>query len=392
MTSPGLGLLPAACLIIGLIAPVCFATGGATPYAGTDGVPLVQIEVNGRVNGLAGAFTAAADDASGLSANPAGLVHLSKKQVTFTHFDWLGDTSIQNLLYAQPLKEGTIAGSVTYLNVPRMVNYDRFGYENGTVGLSSMAFSAAYGLRVRAVSLGVQLKVAYLSMEGYSAATFAADLGSQFFVKNIRIPVAKRGSLALKPLKIGVCLQNIATRAGQDAVPLRVKAGLQYPLLDSLSLAFDLSKTLYRIDSFLDGDYRAAIGVDYNYKELIYARIGFRLGNDLNFFTAGFGVRYRFGPVDTYVDYVYLPQKTLGNVNNFSVTTKFEDLKAPIYIDRNRQRLMEMYYYKGLTYYVQEEFDKAIAEWKKALELDPKNAVILKKIREAEEMKVKMGK
>jgi tetratricopeptide (TPR) repeat protein len=51
-----------------------------------------------------------------------------------------------------------------------------------------------------------------------------------------------------------------------------------------------------------------------------------------------------------------------------------------------------MYYYKGLTYYVQEEFDKAIAEWKKALELDPKNAVILKKIREAEEMKVKMGK
>jgi hypothetical protein len=352
----------------------------------------VQIEVNGRVNGLAGAFTAAADDASGLSVNPAGLVHLNRKQVTFTHFDWLGDTSIENLLYAQPLWRGTIAGSVTFLSVPRMVNYDRFGYEIGTTGLASMAFSAAYGLRVRTVSLGCELKFAFLSTEGYSAATFAVDLESQFFLKNWKVPLGKGRFLRLRPLKFGACLQNIATRAGPDPVPLKVRLGLRYPVLDNLFVALDLNKTLYKLDSFIDGDYRASVGMEFNHKEFIYARIGFRLGNDLNFFTAGVGVRYRFGLVDAYVDYAFLPQKVLGSANNFSATAKFDSLRAPSRIDRNRQRLMEMYYYNGLTYYVQEEFDKAIAEWTKALELDPGNLVIQNKIREVREMKVKMGR
>lgn len=377
-----------------------FATGRLTDFAGTDGMNLFQFELNSRVNGLGGAYCAAAEDVTGLTSNPAGLVPLNRHQAAFVHLDWFEDTAVEYLAYAQPLRigslRGTIGGSWTFLHVTPFANYDRNGYLDGTVRFGSSVVNLAYATRIKQYSLGMQLKWGTLGINETRLNAFAADLGTQFFIKNIKFPYFPGKWLSLNNVKVGIALQNISTKAGDDTVPLKLKAGLYYPILiategsanqsHSLYATLDLNKYLYHIRSVIDLDYRFNAGLEYVFRDLVFVRCGFKLGYDLNFFTAGIGIRYRFKGFDTHVDYVYSPYFVFNSVNNFSVNTKFDLFDSIGGLNPNQQKLMELYYYKGLSYFVQEEFEKAIQEWKKALAIDPENKVIQKKIKEAEEI------
>jgi tetratricopeptide (TPR) repeat protein len=133
------------------------------------------------------------------------------------------------------------------------------------------------------------------------------------------------------------------------------------------------------------------VGGEYVFRNVLFLRAGFRLGYDLNFATVGAGIRYRFGLVDAAVDYVHLPYRYFGPINNFSVDTKFESLKdsSPALSD-NKQKLLELYYFRGLTYFGQNDFDQALAEWQKALDLDPGNKVIEKAVRDAKDRRIRL--
>ncbi len=369
------------------VASSSFATGGLTDFAGTDGMNLFQFELNSRVNGLGGAYCAAAEDVTGLTSNPAGLVPLNRYQAAFVHLAWLDNTSVEYLAYAQPLKVGTIGGSWTFLHVSPFVNYDKYGYANGTVKFRDSVFNIAYAMRIKQFSVGAEAKWGTLSInDSYSVNALGLDLGTQFFIKDAKIPYFPHKWLHLNNLKVGIALQNISTKANTDNVPIKLKTGIYYPIIPELYVTLDMNKYIYNIKSLIDLDYRFNMGAEYVFKDLIFVRCGFRVGYDLNFFTAGIGVRYRFKGFDTYVDYVYSPYAVFDYVNNFSVNTKFESLDGGTLINPNQQKLMELYYYKGLSYFVQEEFEKAILEWQKALAIDPTNKVIQKKIKEAEEI------
>ncbi len=380
--------------------PQLFATGSLTDFAGTDGMNLFQFELNSRVNGLGGAYCAAAEDVTGLTSNPAGLVPLNRNQAAFVHLDWFDDTSVEYLAYAQPVKfgrvKGTMGGSWTFLHLAPFINYDKYGYPDGTVDFGSSVINLAYAMRLKQYSVGMQLKWGVLGINDLKINAFAADLGTQFFVKNLKIPYFPNKWLSLNNVKVGIALQNISTKAYTDIVPLKLKAGLYYPVLigmegtgnqhHSLYATLDLNKYLYNIRSVIDLDYRLNAGVEYVFRDLVFVRCGFKLGYDLNFFTAGVGIRYRFKGFDTHVDYVYSPYAVFNSVNNFSVNTKFDLFETISGLNPNQQKLIELHYYKGLSYFVQEEFEKAILEWNKALTIDPENKVIQKKVKDAEDI------
>lgn len=367
------------------------ATGSLNPFSGMDAMPLMQIGLNSRVNGLSGAFCAAADDVSALSVNPAGLQRLDRYEINFVHFDWLEDTSIQSLTWAQPWSrvKGVVAANVTWLSVPEFVRYDRDGYEDGRVSFRNMVLSAAYATRLADWAVGAQLRSGWVGVPGtFAAGTVGLDLGVQRDIPEVRIPVPwrKGESWAVRPLTVGASLLNVATPVGRDWVAWRFRAGLKAPILDTLFVTLDVDKPIYRPASLLNADWRVAVGAEYAFRGVVYIRGGLRLGQDLNFLTLGAGIRYRFGLLDAMVDYVHLPYRAFGPVNNFSVDTKFESLRAASPgLSENRQKMLELHYFRGLTHYGRNDFDAALAEWEKALEIDPENKVILRAVREAKE-------
>lgn len=376
-----------------LLLPISLlATGGLSKFSGTDGLAVMQIEVNSRVNGLGGAYCAAAEDLSGLSSNPAGISFLTRKEIIFVHYDWLEDTSIEYLAYGQPFLLGVIGGSITYLHVPPFINYNQYGYSIGKISFKNTIYNLAYAQRIGKITVGGQIKFASLFINDFSANSFAIDVGAQYFLKDIHLKIYKNFYLDLNDCKVGMTLQNIATKAYGDIVPIKWKMGFYYPILKNLYLTLDLNKILYHWASFIDLDYRFNVGAEYNFRNLVFVRSGFKLGYDLNFFTIGVGVRYRFGGFETTVDYVYEPYHYLGNINNVSINTKFEKLYQKPALSDNTKKLLELYYYKGLSLFVRENFDGAINEWEKALEIDPDNKVIKKKIKDALDLKEKYNK
>src|SRR5437867_3630394 len=73
-------------LLAVLLALVCATPASATKYA----AEFLKIPVGPRAIGLGGAFTAIADDATASYWNPAGMVYLPYREVTFQHQERFG--------------------------------------------------------------------------------------------------------------------------------------------------------------------------------------------------------------------------------------------------------------------------------------------------------------
>lgn len=370
-----------------LFAKNIYSKGLGTPYAGTEGGKIFQIEANSRVIGLAGAFCAYADDLSGINSNPAGLRDLTMKQMVFNHFDWLNNTLIEYFAYAHPLKQGVIAGSFQYLHIPKFKHYGSYGETLGTIRYADYYFSLGYAHGYKNFNFGGTMKITYQrisenrrKISGLFA--FAVDLGFQY-----KVPEFGWTRLKIKGLRIGLSLLNIGTPAKGDKLPFEIKVGLSAPLYkDYLFFTFDVHKTLYHIRSFADRDYRSAIGLEAKLFDFVYLRTGFKFGYDLNFFTVGIGVSFVFGGLHTKVDYAFSPYKYLGLNNNVALNVKFNKFTFGKPLTEKQAQLVETYYYRGISYFIKEEIEKAIAEWKKILEIDPTNRKAREKIQEAEEL------
>ena len=404
-------------LILIFFSKTIFATGLLNPYSGMDGMPLLQIPFDSRANGMAGALSAGCEDAASLSINPAGLAKLKTFELNFVYFDWLADTSIQSLTWAQPLSkinmirdsliqlfnsdkvysflksmwEGNFAANIVWLYVPSMINYDNYGYESGTVSFKSMIFSLAYAKTFGKWDLGTKLSYAYQGINHGFKHSFGIDLGFQTYTPEVIIPLWLNKKWIISPLSYGFSIRNIAISEKNNTVCWNLQGGIKVPVINSFYFTVDIQKELYRFMSFFNLDWQVMLGAEYLFRNILFVRTGLRIGKDLNFFSAGIGVHYRFKDIDAKLDYVCMPTSRIEPaLNNLSFDTKFETFtKKEEEITDNRKKLLETFYFKGLAHYANNEFDQAIAQWEEALKLDPANKVILKAIKEAKERKLK---
>ena len=70
------------------------------PAAGSTSAAFLKIGVGARAIGMAGAFTAVADDPYAIYWNPAGLSLLSGSQASFTHNDYFQDLKQDFMTYS----------------------------------------------------------------------------------------------------------------------------------------------------------------------------------------------------------------------------------------------------------------------------------------------------
>lgn len=276
--------------------------------AGTAAAQFLKTGPGARANGMGEAFTAAADDATAIYWNPAGLARLPWQEVSFTHALMFDDIRYEWASYARPTAIGTFAAGVQYLSYGDITTRDAFGTGTGSISPGDLCATLAYARNVLGLGAGVSFK--YISSKiQHNASAAAVDAGAQY---------------ALSPeIDLGAALQNAGSGlkygGKSDPLPLMVKAGAAYHPLENLALAADVVMPSDNGVYFAGGtEYTRKLGAGIT----AAVRGGYNtISKDLDGsgFALGLGLKYK--SLD--IDYAYTPLGSLGDTSRFSIGARF---------------------------------------------------------------------
>lgn len=207
-----LPLRPLAAVLLGVGLAAAPASAQDVRKTGTTAAAFLGIGVGPRAMAQGGAFVAAADDATALYWNPAGLSRMNTGEVYAAHAEWLADLNFDYLGVAVPVLGGTAGVSVTSLSVPAMAvrTEDLQGGTGATFDAADLAVGLSYGRALTdRFSVGGTAKWVQQRIWNSSARGFAFDLGTQFRTN------------ALGGMVIGAAITNFGTDLRMDGRDLR---------------------------------------------------------------------------------------------------------------------------------------------------------------------------
>jgi hypothetical protein len=212
---------------VALAAVLVLAANAAWAEDESGGAPGAWLSqyVSARTLGLGGAFVGAADDASAVITNPAGLALLVPNEVRFESARLFEDTSINALNFAVPgNKLPCFALSVISLSSG---NFDRTNELNDPLGTfkegeTAYVFSMARSINPR-FALGTNVKLIRQTVEDFTGTGVGFDIGA---VANVT-PSLRIGASVLNVGGPGITLRDtkekypIEFRGGFSATVLR---------------------------------------------------------------------------------------------------------------------------------------------------------------------------
>ncbi|MBI4179622.1 PorV/PorQ family protein [bacterium] len=281
--------------------------GGINRKAGTNGLAFLKIDVGTRAVAMGRTMTAIPDGIGAVYGNPAGLLKIHDKELSFTHNEWLADINYSHIGYGLPLTDRTaIALSASLLDFGKIEGRDLTGFRTGTVrGFDQLVgFTLAYR-RSPKMGIGMTGKAMREKLDEDKAKAVAFDFGMIY-------------QTDLPGLFIGATVQNLGSRIKfvqqVDPLPFTYRLGAAWNLQEwRLQLGADL---LRRRDSQTEYN----VGLEYRPIRLLGLRAGYSSENDLdNGLTAGFGVDFRA----LHFDYAYVPYGVLGNTHRMTLTFRY---------------------------------------------------------------------
>ena len=296
--------------VVVLCARAAFAAFSSAD-AGTAGAAFLKLGAGARPAAMGSSYTGAADDSTAVYWNPAGLARISAKNgcLNFMHAASFEDISYDWVSYARPVKDGVLGIGAQYLSYGDITTRNASGAATGSISPSDLCATLSYARHILGLDAGASLK--YISSEiRNKASAVALDAGAQY---------------ALSPkIALGAVLQNMGSSIkydnSSDPLPLMIKAGAAYHMLENWALAGDVIMPS-------DGAAYFAAGTEYTRKLgdrfAIALRGGYNTASKDLGGTRGFalGLGLKYGNYS--MDYAYVPMGELGNTNKFSVGVQF---------------------------------------------------------------------
>ncbi len=295
-----------------ILAAVMLAIITGSLSAGTAGFAFLQVPVGARAVAMGGAFTAVPGDPMGLYWNPATLASLQEQVFTSTYTGYLMDMQAGFAGWINPSGNDLVGVSVNYFYGgsfirTSMMNPTGTGEEFST---NSVALGGTYVHKFgHSLSVGTTAKFVYSSIDSYSGNAFLVDVGAWYKPSLVSFGLVIRNA----------GIQTKAFYQENDPMPTTIAAGASAEFLDNrLLVAADISYPL-------QGDFDAAIGVEYSPMDMLSLRAGGNLhdknaadnagGSFLDALAFGGGTNWnRFT-----FDYAFKPFADLGSIHRISL-------------------------------------------------------------------------
>ncbi|MCL2155207.1 MAG: PorV/PorQ family protein [Leptospirales bacterium] len=372
-------LLIASSIIILLWTDKLYAEGSI----GTSGADFLELGVGSRPLSMAEAFTAEVNDINSLYYNPAGLGSLRYPVLSIFHNELILDSRFENISIAFPLFSGWLGLSNSLFWVP---DFDRINVEGETTGrvrFYNGNFTTGYGYDFDVFYLGGSVKYIYQKMDTLFLNSFAVDIGilkGMYLYSPFDSPV--------KNFHIGLSILNIGTKAKDDPLPRTIRMGVSYKPTNWFGINADITENfinksdLYDFLYLFEESFRANVGVEFNYLELLYIRGGWRF-NDAGTYALGFGFNYAVLNTAFTIDTSFSDNGVFGPVYSLGITVKL----IPKVVTVEDKLKAEVHYKKALKHFISDDIDSAIEEFRIVKDYDPYFKNIDQKIKDIEEIK-----
>jgi hypothetical protein len=262
--------------------------------AGSSGMVFLKIGVGARSSGLAGAYSAVADNSMAVFWNPGRLASLEGTDISFSHSEYVEDIRYDAVSIAMRTDIGTfgLGGGAFYADDLEL--REKPGDPEGLFRFDDYLLSLSYSRSVSPESdLGVTVKFLQERIYKYTTSGYALDVGAVFKPK------------AVTNLVLSGAVQNLGPKFAYADVPFRLpmtfRAGASYrlpaELLDgSWLVSAEGAKAA-------DADYEYSGGMEYSHGSGLALRAGYKFGHVNESFSAGAG----FTAGHLRLDYSYTP-------------------------------------------------------------------------------------
>lgn len=293
-------------MLLLLIIPI---TGFAiNPNAGEYGFQFLQIPANPVSAALAGNGIYQTNFPGAFIHNPAANLSDERFSLSVQHSLWLVDTNYSQLIYSNGNRNHHFGLAARMLDYGKLDTYDDTGLLIGNYHPLDANLTVNYALRIFPDHLlGVNAGLVYEKLDTASSYGIAADLGYMFLT-----PVTNAVLFATA--------RNIGFTSKMDIesvkLPLTFETGIGYSYpMNNNSVAGQLT-----LSKAMDTDVRAAIAAEYNLKDILKLRLGYKANFDEEGPTAGLGIKIR----NLDIDYGWTYNSTrLNDTHAFGITYNF---------------------------------------------------------------------
>lgn len=298
--------------------------------AGISALTFLKMEVSPRAAGLASANICLTGDGYSTYTNPATLAEVENFTIAGSNTFWIADINFAYLSVVKPTKSaGSFALSLSSLNSGAMEVRTVFQPEGTGELFYANYFTAGLTYSKRLTdqfSWGITGKYVQERLAEFVAHTGVVDMGFLYHTdfKDLRFAVLlqnfgansslkftpdKDDPLGSEPITLEAYPAPTVFKLGISMIPWKNAAGDQ-----SLT-------TLVQLNHPNDNAENIRLGLEYNYKDLLFVRAGYKVNvRDQNFPTAGVGIRTRIGRHPLIFDYAIDPMKYLGVVNRIGLS------------------------------------------------------------------------
>ncbi len=292
--------------------------------AGISAVQFLKIGVGGRATSLGDAFVAIANDASALYWNPAGVVQTESNEILISQNNWVADINHQFIGGVYHFSPNDALGlSFTSLNMDDMpVTTEFMPFGTGEYfTFSDFAIGVTYSRQMtEQFSFGATIRYVEETLDKLKMRGFVLDLGTLYWT-------------GLGTTRFAVAITNFGNEFAPDGKVLlwgkREKSDWQSfspPILFRMGFAFEPYQTeTHRITTSIqlnhpnDNSENVSTGIEYSWKEIFYARAGYKFNVDEQNFSFGTGIAVPLGIARVTFDYGFANFERLGSAHRFSL-------------------------------------------------------------------------
>ncbi|HET7790537.1 MAG TPA: PorV/PorQ family protein [Gemmatimonadales bacterium] len=329
-----------------------------TTRVGTRGANFLEIGVGARGQAMAGAYASVAEGVTALYWNPAGIAEIEGPSAAITITKLYGDLGINHTFAgaAMPIGGGGVFGlAITSLSSGDIERTTEAFPDGGdptfgrTFSYTATAAGLYYGRRLTdRLNIGFGVKYASEGIDNAQAHYVGVDIGTMF-------------RTGLYGTRIAASLSNLGTSGrfqgaaidtfmvgNNGTVPFQGgTSSLQMPTLFRFSIRSDMVgasdallstnkdhdlMAIAEADNAIDTDIQLTLGVQYSFRNMLFARIGKKWYNEKQtaFRSASYGLSFGGGvrlPLSGGrgfdFDYAYTNMGELNNVQVFSLELGF---------------------------------------------------------------------